>query len=289
MLGEGSRGERQQRLGGHSAKMSLPSGASLATHPAMQPAPGANPRFSVVIPAWNEADYLPPLLQSLDLARHRYPGGPDRIEVIVADNGSTDQTAELAREAGCRVVRVVPRIIAAVRNGGARATRGEVLVFIDADSRIHPDTFPAIDRALATGTVVAGATGVTLDRWSPGIAVTFAALLPMVWLTGMDTGAVFLRRVDFEALGGYRERFRVAEDVDLLWRARALGRQRSPRQRLTRLRGVKAVTSTRKFDVHGDWHYFRLMARTALDLLRDRQHAGLEYWYGTGLRPPPRE
>lgn len=247
-----------------------------------------DPRFSVVIPAWNEAAYLPPLLQSVDLARRRYPGGPNRIEVIVADNGSTDETPEVARAAGCRVVTVLPRVIAAVRNGGAQAARGEVLVFIDADSRIHPETFAAIDRALATGVVIAGATGVTLDRWSLGIAITFATLLPMVWLTGMDTGAVFFRRADFEALGGYQERLRVAEDVDLLWRARALGRRRSPREGLIRLRGVKGVTSTRKFDVHGDWHYFRLMPKTALDLLRGRENGALSYWYGEGVRPPPR-
>ncbi|MFN0181752.1 MAG: glycosyltransferase [Gemmatimonadales bacterium] len=247
-----------------------------------------NPRFSMVIPAWNEAAYLPRLLRSVHDARHRYPGGPDQIEVIVADNGSTDPTAEVARAAGCRVVEVAPRVIAAVRNGGARAARGEVLVFIDADSRIHPDTFAAIDRALATGRVVAGATGVTLDRWSLGIAVTFATVVPVVWLTGMDTGAVFIRRADFEALGGYRERFRFAEDVDLLLRARALGRRRNPRERLTRLRGVKAVTSTRKFDVHGDWHYFRIMPKAGIDLLRGREGAAIGYWYGDGLRPPPR-
>ena len=58
---------------------------------------------------------------------------------------------------------------------------------------------------------------------------------------------------------------------------------------MIRLRGVKAVTSTRKFDIHGDWHYFRLMPKTALDLLRGREEAALHYWYGVGLRPPPRE
>ncbi len=245
------------------------------------------PRFSVVIPAWNEAAYLPRLLQTVAEARHRYPRGPDQVEVIVADNGSTDETGELARAAGCAVVPAIPRTIAAVRNAGARAARGEILVFIDADSKVHPDTFAAIDRAMATGRVVAGATGVTLDRWSVGIALTYAAFVPVLWLTGMDTGAVFFRRADFESLGGYNEGLQYAEDVDLLWRARALGRRRG--QRLTRLRGVKAVTSTRKFDIHGDWHYFRLMPRAGLDWLRKNPDSVTQrYWYGEGLRPPPR-
>ena len=46
--------------------------------------------------------------------------------------------------------------------------------------------------------VVGGATGVTMERWSVGIALTFAMILPLVWLTGMDTGVVFMRREDFE-------------------------------------------------------------------------------------------
>ncbi|MBM4187797.1 MAG: glycosyltransferase [Gemmatimonadetes bacterium] len=248
----------------------------------------SEPRFSMVIPAWNEAAYLPRLLRSVAEARRRYPRGPDQIEVIVADNGSSDATVPVARDAGCRVVEVAPRVIAAVRNGGAAQARGSVLVFIDADSRLHPDTFAAIDRSLATGRVVAGATGVTMDRWSVGIGLTYAMMMPMVWLTGMDTGAVFIRRDDFTALGGYRERFRFAEDVDLLLRARALGRGREPRASLTRLRGVKAVTSTRKFDVKGDWHYFGLMARVGVDLVRRREGVATSYWYGEGLRPPPR-
>ncbi len=56
--------------------------------------PEAPIRISLVIPAWNEERYLPRLLDSVDAARARYRGGADRIEVIVADNASTDRTAD---------------------------------------------------------------------------------------------------------------------------------------------------------------------------------------------------
>src|SRR5207248_1252646 len=85
------------------------------------------PRFSLVIPAYNEEAYLPRLLDSVDAARARYAGGPEAIEVIVADNASTDATARLAAERGCRVARVEKRVIAAARNGGAALARGEIL------------------------------------------------------------------------------------------------------------------------------------------------------------------
>jgi glycosyltransferase involved in cell wall biosynthesis len=240
----------------------------------------APPRFSLVIPAYNEETCLPRLLASVEAAAHRYTRGAEAVEVIIADNASTDRTAELARARGCRVAPVVKRSIAAARNGGAAEARGEILGFVDADMCVHPETFNAIDAALRSDRIVGGATGVTLDRWSLGIAVTFAAFLPVVWLTGFDTGVVFCRRQDFHAAGGYDESLRVAEDVSFLLALRRLGRTR--RQRLTRLRHAKAVVSMRKFDDHGDWHYLTKMPGIAVGLLLKRKSsldAAERYWY----------
>jgi len=117
----------------------------------------------------------------------------------------------------------------------------------------------------------------------------------VVWLTGFDTGLVFLRRSDFEHLGGYDETRAVAEDVDLMVRLRRLGKPLG--QRLRRLRCVRTVTSTRKFDRHGDWHGLHLTARTiAASLLepllgrRTRravvEQAARSYWYEDRVSPP---
>ena len=206
-------------------------------------------RISLVIPAYNEERYLSRLLDSVDTARARFRHGAAAVEVIVADNGSTDSTAALAGSRGCAVVEVAERRIASVRNGGAAAAQGATLCFIDADSEIHPESFNAVEDALSTGRVVAGASGVRIERWSFGIAVTYALFMPMVWLLRMDTGVVFCTREDFVVVGGYDERRYFAEDVQLLWDLRRLGRKRG--QRLLRLRGVKALGSTRKFDSHG--------------------------------------
>jgi glycosyltransferase involved in cell wall biosynthesis len=240
-------------------------------------------KFSLVIPAWNEAALLPRLLDSVAVARTRWREsghGAGDVEVIVADNQSSDATARIASQAGCRVATVEKRVIAATRNGGAAVAQGEILCFIDADSIVHPDTFLAIAAAMADLRTVGGATGVTMERWSLGIALSYAMMLPLAWLTDFDTGVVFCRRADFEAIGGYDEQRMVAEDVDFLWRLRRLARTRG--QRLVRLRGVKAVTSTRKFDIHGDWHYFQLILAQAWRLLRDRgalNDIARRYWY----------
>jgi glycosyltransferase involved in cell wall biosynthesis len=238
------------------------------------------PRFSLVVPAFDEERLLPDLLDSVDAARRAYSGGADSIEVVVADNASTDRTAEVAAARGCRVVGVERRMIAAARNGGAREARGEVLGFIDADSRIHPDTFTVIDELLASGRYVGGATGIRPERWSPGIAATWFVLSPIAWALRLDAGVVFCRRHDFETVGGYPEDRLFAEDVAFLMRLRNLGRRRG--QTLARNTRAKAVTSARKFDEHGDWHYFRVIAQAGPLLFRPSALAPrwvTAYWY----------
>lgn len=234
----------------------------------------------MIIPARNEAKLLPRLLDTIDAARAGYRMGADAVEVVVADNISTDTTAEIAWSRGCRVVEVAERRIASVRNGGAAAAHGRVLAFVDADMRIHPATFNAIDDALATGRWAAGATGVNLERISLGIAVTYAVLIPWVWLLRMDTGVVFCLADDFAAVGGYDERRSYGEDVQLLADLKRLGRRRG--QRLARVGRAKAIASTRKFDSFGDWHYFRLIFSLLIPMLRapaTRTELVERYWY----------
>lgn len=239
----------------------------------------ATPRYSFIVPAYNEEAYLPRLLDTVAAARHAYRGGPEAIEVIVADNMSTDRTAFLAQERGCRVVRVEKRVIGAARNGGAGAARGEILTFCDADMQIHPQTFNVIDAAL-TDKVVAGATGIMPERWSPGLIATLLWMLPLGVLLRVDSGVVFCRREDFERVGGYSETRLYAEDLQFLYDLWRLGRPRG--QRLLRATAARAIASTRKFDKHGDWHYFVMPLRLLRDALQGRnaeQRTARRYWY----------
>jgi hypothetical protein len=161
--------------------------------------------------------------------------------------------------------------------------RGEILCFIDADSAIHPQTFKAIEEAIASGRIVAGATGLQFERKSLGLMFTYCAAMIMVGLMGMDSGVVFCLREDFETVGGYDENKLYAEDVAFLLAMRRLGRTRG--QRLVRLRGVKALGSTRKFDQFGDWHVFWMLAVAMKSLFtgnwNDKNFAD-RYWYNSG-------
>ena len=117
------------------------------------------PRFiSFIIPAWNEESVLDPTLEALTVVA-RHLDVPS--EVIVADDSSTDRTAEIARQRGARVVSVQHRQISATRNAGAREAQGDLLIFIDLivmDQRTtrrfnHPDalqlSFPRMKEIVA--------------------------------------------------------------------------------------------------------------------------------------------
>ncbi len=223
-------------------------------------------RISVVIPARNEAERLPRLLDSLTEAAGRFPSP---VEVIVSDNASTDRTAFIALERGCLVVSTPVRNIAAVRNAGAGAATGDILVFVDADIQVQPDTLVLVERAMSSGRCAGGATGVRLPRISAGLALTYAFLYPGIVALRMDTGPTFCQRSVFEAIGGYDESYRYAEDVDLLVRLSRYGRRTG--RRLVRLTKARALADLRKFDRFGDWYYFRLMPRLLRWMLTGRR------------------
>lgn len=104
----------------------------------MRPEPGF---ISVAIPARNEEKYLPATLAALIRARAFLAGKGGRLlEILVVDNDSTDQTAQIASASGARVIHEPEHNIAAVRNAGAKAASGEVLVFLDADTLV-PESF----------------------------------------------------------------------------------------------------------------------------------------------------
>lgn len=103
------------------------------------------PRYSVVIPVWNEQTSIECCLTSL--RGQTYNGA---VELIVVDNGSSDRTAELARSLGARVVDEPRRGVIWARQRGYLAAAGEIVVTTDADTTFDPGWLERIDRAWTT-------------------------------------------------------------------------------------------------------------------------------------------
>jgi glycosyltransferase involved in cell wall biosynthesis len=208
-------------------------------------------RFSVVVPAHNEESLLPHALRAIAIAAELVDGD---VEVIVVANRCTDGTATLARDAGAIVVEDESRNISTVRNAGAAVATGDVLVTIDADCVMSPQTLREIDRLLGTGRFVGGGTKVVPERRSAGILATYALMEGAVFLTRLGGGCFWCLRPDFDAVGGFDESKLLAEDLDFARRLRAHGKVTG--RRFTNVRTAPIVASCRKFDRFGDWHMF---------------------------------
>src|ERR1051325_852595 len=105
-----------------------------------------NPKYSFIVPAYNEESLLGATLDTLRESASALAGG---FELIVVNDDSSDRTPEIARERGIRVIDVKKRQIAAVRNAGAAVAVGEIFVFVDADTLVPKETLLGMERMLA--------------------------------------------------------------------------------------------------------------------------------------------
>jgi glycosyltransferase involved in cell wall biosynthesis len=227
-------------------------------------------RLSIVIPTLNEAGFLAAAVEGV---RRRGVAGPP-LEVIVADCGSTDGTAQLAGGLGVRVLRPPPPLEsrAAACNAGAACASGDTLLFLDADSLVPAGYDAAMARALADPRVVGGAFEFALD--GPGWGLRVVEIINRVryrlWPWYYSDQGLFVRTAVFRRVGGFPAR-RIMESSDLcrlLWR----------RGRLVLIpRPLR--TSPRRFLAGGVW---RVLGRDAVIWLRDlvgrpTEHFGAAY------------
>ena len=124
-------------------------------------------KISIVIPAYNEERLLPATLESVRKACEAFSGRGWDWEIVVCDNNSSDRTALLAREGGAHVVFEPVNQIGRARDTGARAAKGEWLIFIDADSTPGVGLFSSIATAITQGKALGGGATVRLDDQAP--------------------------------------------------------------------------------------------------------------------------
>jgi glycosyltransferase involved in cell wall biosynthesis len=185
--------------------------------------------ISVVVPLLNDAEHLPAQLEAL--ASQDYTG---RWEVVIADNGSTDGSEQLARRAlgtvpGGRLVRAHGvRSAGHARNVGATHANGDFLAFCDADDVVRSDWLTGMAAAAREGDIVAGEVAIgeintpltrSWHRRSPR-ARAIENFRFLVHASGTNTG---VWTDVFEHLDGFDERFGPGEDIEFSWRAQLAG------------------------------------------------------------------
>ena len=217
----------------------------------------ACPRLSIIVPVLNEAEAI---VQSLGaLAALRAQG----VEVVVADGGSTDDTMRLAAPLADTVV-LAPRGRALQMNAGAAAARGEILLFLHADTVLPAAAHSLVLDTLAGGAAVWGRFDVTIIGESRMFPVIAAMMNMRSRMTGIATGdqAIFIRREQFVAVGGFPAQ-PLMEDIEISRRLKALSAPACLRARV--------ATSGRRWEKHGVWRTIFLMWSLRL-----------RYWHGAG-------
>ena len=159
-------------------------------------------------------------------------GAPD-AEIVVVDGGSTDASVATAQPL-CDTTISAPRGRALQMNAGARASHGDVLVFVHADT-IVPATFSAdITTALSDAAVVGGRFDVKLDATALPYRIIGAmiSIRSRISRTGTGDQAIFVRRDVFDRLGGFPE-LELCEDLEFSRRMKRAGRVACLRSRVT--------------------------------------------------------
>jgi glycosyltransferase involved in cell wall biosynthesis len=233
-------------------------------------------KISFIVPAYNESVELPGTLRSIhDAARAT---GCD-YEIVVVDDDSTDDTADLARRLDARVVQISRRQIAAARNSGARAAHGEILIFVDADTHIAPEHVSGVLTALEEDCAGGGArvlVGGKVPRWGR----IFVRVFGTVYF-GLNLGAgsfLFTTRENFQTIGGFDEQYFAAEEIFFSMALKKLGH--------FVLLPTPVITSGRKLRIYSPG---KILHRSLAIIFGGRRAVTsrrlLDLWYG-GEREP---
>lgn len=198
--------------------------------------------LSIIIPTYNEEDYLPYLLRSIEAQSYT------DFEVIVADNGSTDSTSKLAEEAGARVVSGGSP--AEGRNSGAAAAKGGNLLFLDADVILPDPWFLQMTVAEFEKRQLGAATCKIHPMSEKKVDKVFHEFFNyFMWVTSATRPhapgfCIFAKKDVHDKIDGFNEDIKLAEDHDYVGRAGKIAKFRI-------LKTYKIPVSVRRFERDG--------------------------------------
>lgn len=206
-------------------------------------------KFSVVIPAHNEEQYIGKCIESILKASKPFE---HQVEIIVVLNRCTDRTEDIAKSYNCIVLENNDKNLSKIRNAGVEIARGEIIVTIDADTRMNDHVLLKAEEYLSSGKYIGGGVTGKFERMSLGIFVSAMLLIgPLFFKYGaISVGIFWCNKKDFKLINGFNEEMLMAEDADFAKRLKVWGKKNGKKYG-TIQNGM--ITSSRKFDKNGDW------------------------------------
>lgn len=231
-----------------------------------------SPAVSIVIPARNEEHEIG---RCLAAAAEAITVCNVMGEIIVANDDSDDRTVEIAEAAGAKVISVALHNIGAVRNAGAAEAIGDVIVFIDADTQLPPETLRAALDAIDAG-AIGGGGGIEWDQPPPLMSRVCSRLFLFFWQTWKKYACgcfIFCKRSEFVAIGGFDPTWFAAEERELTTAMRKLGAFVILKQKVvSSARKMRLYTTSELIRIAVPALFFgkrRLQQRRGLELLYD--------------------
>ena len=229
--------------------------------------------LSIIIPTYNEEEYLPILLESIKEQDF------DDYEVIVADADSTDRTREIAGQYGCVVVD--GGLPAVGRNNGASVAKGEYLIFLDSDLKLTPDYLKnVLEEFESEGLGIAITQMIPLsdkvqDKIFHDFANYFMISVEKIKPHGAGCYGIISKKRLHDECGGFDESLTFGEDTDYIERL-------AKKERFRVLRNAKIGVSTRRLEEEGLLTLIRQYGKSTVnDFLGKRTDASeLNYNFG---------
>jgi len=179
---------------------------------------------SIIIPAYNEEKCLPLCLSSI--SELDWP--EDNIEVIVVDNGSTDNTRVIAERFNTIILRDDEKTVSGLRNLGVSRARGEIIAFVDADCIVAGDWLKCAEKYFNRPDLAAWGAPPDIPEKPTWVQKAWyilrkreSAVETVSWLESMN---LFVKKQTFLDIGGFDESLVTCEDVDLSYRLSKYGK-----------------------------------------------------------------
>ena len=231
--------------------------------------------LSIIIPTYNEEEYLPVLLESIKKQSF------DDYEIIVADANSTDKTREIAESYGCIVVD--GGLPAKGRNNGAKIAKGEYLLFLDSDLMLTDEYLRNViyefqmERLGIAITQMLPMSNKVEDKLFHDFANYFMISVEKIKPHGAGCYGIIARKELHDACGGFDEELNFGEDTDYIERL-------AKKERFKVLRNAKIGVSTRRLEEEGIETLIRQYGKSTVnDFLGKRTDAKeLNYNFGHG-------
>lgn len=223
--------------------------------------------ISVIIPARNEEELLPATLRALKA--QNYPN----FEVIVVANGCTDRTPEVATEGGARVFVLGARGLGAARNLGGREARGELLLFLDADTILEQDALAKIaksfSRRYSCGTIRGEPDS---GKFAHKLIYFVKNFIHQAHIHTGSSGVILCWKDHFINVGGFDEALYLRENSHLMKRLLRFGRYHY-------IGNTPAITSMRRYEARGTGEMVRMWLKVWwLSIVSDIRNETYEDW-----------